>query len=399
MESPGKGRYLIVVENLPVPFDRRVWMESLTLRDAGYSVSVICPKGKGYETEYECIDGIHIYRYPLPPDESATISYLREYAAALRGTRRLAKRIWRERGFDVVQLCNPPDVLFTVMLRYKWRHGVRIIFDHHDPVPEMFVAKFGRKGFFYHAVRLAERMTYRVASVAISTNESHREIAIQRGRMPPERVFVVRSGPDLSRFNIVSPDDSYRRGKRYAVGYVGVMGEPEGLDLLLQSIAWIVHKQHRKDIQFMLIGSGPMAETLQTMARKLNIAEHVEFPGRVPDDELMVRLSTCEVCVNPDRKSKYNDKCTMNKILEYMALGKPVVQYDLVEGRRSAEDASLYARPDDIEDFGQKILELLSDPMRCAKMGEIGKRRMVEQLEWRHQKPKLLEAVALAFTP
>lgn len=385
-------KVLIVVENLPSPFDRRVWMEATTLTKAGYEVSIICPKGKGYEKSYEVIDDIHIYRHPMPPDISSIKGYLTEYATAVFWEFRLAHRVWRERGFDIIHICNPPDLLFLIAGWFKLFKGVKVIFDHHDINPEMYEAKYERRDFFYYGLRLVERLTFATADTVISTNESYREIALTRGRKQPKDVFVVRSGPDLSRFRATPPNLAYRRNKQYLVGYVGVMGEPEGLDYLLKAVNYLVYEQKRRDIHFMLIGSGPMFNQLQNLAKHLGVAEFVEFTGRIPDRELLERLSSCDVCVNPDKKMPYNDKSTMNKIMEYMAMGKPIVQFDLMEGRRSAGEAALYAEGNNATDFAEKIIELLADPQRRKQMGEIGLRRMKESLEWRYQVPKLLQA-------
>ena len=385
-------RVLIIVENLPSPFDRRVWMEATTLTKEGFEVSIICPQGKGYEKRYEVIDSIHIYRHPMPPEISSVVGYLTEYAAAVFWEFYLAHRVWWERGFDIIHICNPPDLLFLTAGWFKLIKGAKVIFDHHDINPEMYEAKYGRRDIFYYGLRLVERLTFALADTVIATNESYREIALTRGRKKPEDVFVVRSGPDLSRFQPVPVNEAYKRNKEYLVGYVGVMGEPEGIDYLLESIRHIVYDQNRQDIHFMLIGSGPMFKQLQNLACQLNIKEFVEFTGRVSDEELLARLSSCDVCVNPDKKMPYNDKSTMNKIMEYMAMGKPIVQFDLMEGRRSAEKASAYAKGNDPEDFADKILELLADPELRDQMGAIGLRRMEEKLEWRYQIPILLEA-------
>ncbi|MEH2034690.1 MAG: glycosyltransferase family 4 protein [Nostoc sp.] len=393
------GRVLIIVENLPLPFDRRVWMEATTLIKAGYEVSVICPKGKGFEQEYEVIDQVHIYRHEMPPDISSVSGYLKEYGTALFWEFRLAHRVWRERGFDIVHICNPPDLLFLVAGWFKLFKGVKVIFDHHDINLEMYEAKYGRRDIFYYGLSLVERLTFATADVVISTNESYLSVALTRGRKSPEDVFVVRSGPDLSRFQPVPPNSVYRKGRKYLVGYVGVMGEPEGIDYLLQSVRYIVYEKKRQDIHFMLIGSGPMFEKLQALSEELEVNEFVEFTGRIPDNELLARLSSCDICANPDKKMPYNDRSTMNKIMEYMAMGKPIVQFDLLEGRRSAEGASVYAKGNDVVDFAENILELLEDSERRQKMGELGRQRMEEKLEWRHQIPKLLEAYDKAWQP
>jgi len=386
------GSVLIVVENLPLPFDRRVWMEATTLRAAGWGVSIICPTGKGFEAHREVIEGVHIYRHDLPPEGGGIGGYAREYAAAVWHQLRLARRIWRERPFDVVHICNPPDLLFLVAGLYKILHGARVIFDQHDIMPELYEAKFGRRDLGYRVVCGAERLTFAMADVVISTNESYRQIALSRGRKSAADVFVVRSAPDLARFRPVEPERSFCRGREHLVGYVGVMGPQEGLDHLLRAIHLIVDGDDRQDISFMLIGSGPSLADLKCMAGELGLGDYVEFPGRVPDDELVRRLSSCDVCVNPDPKNPFNDSSTMNKILEYMALGLPVVQFDLKEGRRSAANASLYARPNDDKDLAAQIVRLLDDPGMRTEMGREGARIMAERLEWRHQVPRLLEA-------
>lgn len=385
-------RVLFIVENLPLPFDRRVWREATALRDAGSSVSAICPVRSGYEARHQVLDGIRIHRHPLPPEESTVPGYFREYSTALKWEWRLAHRVWKEDGFDAIHICNPPDLLFLVAGWFKRRHGVRVVFDHHDLSPELYEAKYGRRDLFYHGLRWAERMTFATADVVISTNESYRRVALERGGKDPEDVFVVRSGPDLSRFRPVDPVRDYRNGRDHLVGYVGVMGEQEGIDHLLRAARHIVDELGRRDIHFMLIGSGPQAGRLRSLSRELQIGKFVEFTGRVSDEELLRRLSSCDLCVNPDPKTPFNDRSTMNKILEYMALEKPVVQFDLLEGRRSAGAASVYARPNDEADFARKIVELLDDPERRERMGREGRRRMEEAFGWRHQVPKLMAA-------
>jgi glycosyltransferase involved in cell wall biosynthesis len=387
-------KVLIMVENLPVPFDRRVWMEATTLRKAGYHVSVISPMGNGYDRDYEVMDGIHIYRHPLPPEESSVVGYLREYSWAVSWQFRLARKVWKEQGFEIVHLCNPPDLLFLIAGWFKLLNRVKVIFDHHDLAPEMYIAKYNRKDIFYHGLRLVERLTYATADLVISTNESHREVALTRGGKKSQQVFVVRSAPDLSKFYPFPANLTYRRGRTYLVGYMGVMGEPEGIDYLLRMIRYITRDKQRQDIHFMLIGHGPAAEQLKTLSVELGISEFVEFTGFKKGDELLERLSSCDVCVEPSPTSAYNENCTMNKILEYMALGKPIVQFELREGRRSAANASLYATPNNEIEFANKILNLLDSPEKRAEMGAEGQRRMKDLLEWKHQAPKLLEAYA-----
>jgi len=392
-------RVLILVENLPSPFDRRVWQEAGALRDAGYAVSIICPTGPGCEKKFESIEAIDIWRYGLPTEGAGAFGYLLEYAAALFFSFVLSVRVLFGRGFDVIHACNPPDLFFLIGGFYKL-FGKKFLFDHHDANPELYVAKFGRKDFFYRLMLALERWTFRTADVSVATNESYRRIALERGGMAPERVFVVRSGPSIERMKIMAPQAQLKRGRRYLVGYVGVMGRQEGIHHLLQAARHLVVERRRSDIHFGLVGGGTSLGEMVQLAADLGISDYVTFTGRVPDAELLAMLNTADVCVNPDVASEMNDISTMNKIMEYMALGKPIVQFDLSEGRYSAQAGSLYARNNDPRDFAAKIMELLDDPEKRRSMGEFGRRRVMEELEWRHEVPKLLAAYeALSTAP
>jgi len=389
-------RVLIIVENLPCPFDRRVWQEARTLAHAGYAVSIICPKGKGFERGFEEIDGIAIHRHSLPVEASGAVGYAMEYLWALAAEFALSLRVLVGRGFDVIHACNPPDTIFLIGGFYKL-FGKKFLFDHHDINPELYEAKFGRRDFFHRLLCRLERWTFRTADVAIATNESYRQIAMQRGGIPSDRVFVVRSGPDLSRLRPVPPDPALKRGRRFLVGYVGVMGRQEGIDLLLAAVRRIVHELGRADVHFGLVGGGTELDAMRALARDLGVADFVTFTGRVPDAELLAMLNTADLCVNPDRANDMNDKSTMNKIMEYMALGKPIVQFDLTEGRVSAGDASRYARPNDVADLADQILALLDDEPRRLVMGSIARDRVVSTLAWEHEAPRLLAAYERVF--
>jgi len=397
MASAGKlRRVLIIVENLPSPFDRRVWQEATTLHEAGYEVSIICPTGKGYEKKYEKIDGIYVYRHNLPLEAEGALGYLMEYSAALFWQFVLAWRVLLTRGFDVIHACNPPDNIFLVGGFFKLL-GKKFLFDHHDINPELYEAKFGRRDFFYKVMLAWERWTFKLADVSIATNESYKKIALERGGMPEDRVFVVRSGPKLDRLRIIPPVEALKNGRRYMVGYVGVMGKQEGIDCLLMSAKHIVYEMGRKDIHFGLVGGGTSLEEMLAYAKELGVEDYVTFTGRVSDQEMLEMLNTADVCVNPDVANEMNDKSTMNKIMEYMALGKPIVQFDLAEGRFSAGEASLYAEKNNIQDMAVKIVELLDDEDRRHKMGEYGRKRVVDTLSWDHEAPKLLAAYDTVF--
>jgi len=385
------GRVLIIVENLPCPFDRRVWQEARTLAAAGYQVSIICPKAPGYEEGFVQIDGIDIHRHRLPTEADGVLGYALEYSVALAMEFWLSLKVLFGRGFDIIHACNPPDTIFLLGGFYKL-FGKKFLFDHHDINPELYEAKFGKRGLGRRLLIALERMSFSTADMVISTNESYRQIAIDRGGKNPEDVFVVRSGPDLSRIRQVPANPALRKGRKYLVGYVGVMGKQEGIDLLLQAVQLIVHHLKRTDIQFGLVGGGTELTAMRELAKQLGVAEYVTFTGRAPDAELLEMLNTADICVNPDRANEMNDRSTMNKVMEYMALAKPVVQFDLTEGRVSAGDASWYARPNDVADLAQKIVALLGDENQRIHMGAIGRERVEQVLAWQHEAPRLLAA-------
>ncbi|HJS92564.1 MAG TPA: glycosyltransferase family 4 protein [Steroidobacteraceae bacterium] len=392
-------RVLIIVQNLPVPFDRRVWQEARALKAQGYQVAVICPTGRGFSARYECLEGIHIYRHPLPLEARGALGYALEYACSLFWELVLSVKVLRRHGFDAIHACNPPDNIFLIGALYKALARKRFLFDHHDINPELFEAKFGRRGLLYWLVRLAERLTFLVADVSIATNESYRQIALERGRMAPEKVFVVRSGPSLERLRILPPAPQCKRGRKYLVGYVGVMGAQEGIPYLIEAARHIVRERGREDVHFVLVGGGPALEDMRRLTSQQGLDPYVEFLGRVPDEKLLEVLNSADVCVNCDEVNPMNDKSTMNKIMEYMALGKPIVQFELTEGRFSAREASLYAKPNDARDFADKIVTLLDDPERRQRMGQFGRHRVERQLAWDYEVPKLLAAYEALFAP
>ena len=384
-------RVLIIVENLPCPFDRRVWQEARALGAAGYTVSIICPKGPGFEKSFERIDGIDIHRHWLPSEADGALGYALEYGWALMMEFWLSLKVLFGRGFDVIQACNPPDTIFLIGGFYKL-FGKKFVFDHHDINPELYEAKFGKRGFGHKLLLALERLTFATADIVISTNESYRSIAIGRGRKDPRDVFVVRSGPDLTRIKPVPPNPALKKGRRYLVGYIGVMGKQEGIDLLLQAVQVIVFELQRTDIHFGLVGGGTELASLREYAQQLGVADYVTFTGRTSDAHLLEMINTADICVNPDRVNAMNDRSTMNKIMEYMALGKPIVQFDLTEGRVSAGEASWYARPNDVADLVQKMIALLGDEPQRIRMGTIGRERVERVLAWQHEAPRLIAA-------
>lgn len=397
MTAKVKRRVLIVVENLPVPLDRRVWLEATTLTQAGYDVSVICPTGRGWDKQFEVIDDIHIYRYPEPDEaHSGAVAYAREYLWSLWHWFRLARRVRRERGFDVIHGCNPPDLVFLLALRYRLA-GVRYLFDHHDVCPELFEAKFDKKGLLYKIMLIWERMTFASASVSIATNESFREIAMRRGRMAPEDVFVVRSAPKIEKFLIRPPDPAMRKGAGTVLGYIGVIGQQEGMDLLVAAAEHLIRRLGRSDVHFIIVGFGPELPNVKADVTRRGLDPYFTFTGPLYDEDMLRALNSCDIGVSPDPRNAMNDISTMNKVMEYMTLEKPVVQFDLKEGRASAGEASLYARANDPEDFAAKIAELMDAPELRAEMGRIGRARVTERLSWAHSVPHLLAAYDRIF--
>ncbi|MBT7757764.1 MAG: glycosyltransferase family 4 protein [Rhodospirillaceae bacterium] len=387
-------RVLFLAENLPCPFHTRVWQEARTIHDAGATVSIICPTGPGFEARYEVVDGIHIHRHPLPLEARRAAGFLVEYSAAMFWQFTLTWRVFLGRGFDVIHAANPPDLLFLVGGFFKLLFGRKFIYDQHDINPELYEAKFGRRDFFYHLLLRCEKLSFRLADISIATNESYRQIAQTRGGRSPDGVFVVRNAPDLERMRPRPVNGDWKKGRPYGVGYVGVMGRQEGLHHLLAAVDHLVHEQGRGDIQFICIGDGPERSHLMRQAEDLGIADYVTFPGRLNDDDMVAALCAADLCVNPDDFNEMNDKSTMLKIVEYMALGKPIVQFDLTEGRVSARDAALYARPNDAVDLAEKITDLLADAEARQRMGSRGRERVEAELAWKYETPKLLAAYA-----
>lgn len=390
MELFGK-KVLIIVENLPVPFDRRVWQEANALAASGAQVVIISPKTEQYNKTYELINNIHIYRHALPKEGDCPIGFVFEYLTALFWQFFLSMKILIKHGFDIIHACNPPDLIFLVALPYKII-GKKFIFDHHDINPELYLAKFEKKDLIYNIICFFEKLTFKLADISIATNVSYKNIAIIRGKMKPSKVFIVRSGPRLDSLRLVTKNNLLKKGKEFLIGYVGVIGKQEGINHLLEVIYLLVNKYHITHFHCMICGSGPVLKEMIKISKDLRVEEYVTFTGRIPDSELLEILSTADICVNPDIWNEMNDKSTMNKIMEYMSLGKPIVQYDLCEGKFSAQKSSLYAAPNDRDDFARKIIELMDNPGLREEMGNYGKKRIENELQWKFEEPKLIKA-------
>lgn len=388
---------LIIVENLTVPLDRRVWQEARTLHEAGYTVSVICPKGGKYTQAYELMEGIHIFRHPLPFEADGALGYVLEYGTALFWEFALSVKAYFKVGFDVIQACNPPDLIFLVAGFWKYLFGKPFVFDHHDINPELYEAKFGKRGMLYSLLLMLERLTFKTADVSIATNDTFKEIAMRRGGMSADRVFVVRSIPDLSRFKRVPPNMSLKNGRKNLVGYVGIMGAQDGVDLLIDAMADLVHVKGRRDVQCAIVGSGTELPKLMTMVRDRDLEDFVTFTGFLSGAPLLAALSAFDIGVIPDPKNPYNDKISMNKVFEYMSLGIPFVQFDLIEGRKVADDAALYASNNCPIDLARQMGRLLDDEALKAQVAGQGKVRAKALLRWESERSRLLAAYDTAM--
>jgi glycosyltransferase involved in cell wall biosynthesis len=378
-------RVLIIVQNLPVPFDRRVWLECQALVAVGYQVSVVCPKGK-CDPSHEVIDTVELYKYrPYAPGGSKA-SFIAEYAYSFLATAWLTLKSRRKGRFAVMQACNPPDIFWPIGLVLRWLDGTKFVFDHHDLCPELFQSRFpdGPK-LPYRGLRALERRTHRTADHVIATNDSYRDIAINRSGKAPEDVTVVRTGPNPEKLQRGAPDPELCRGRRYLAAYIGVMGPQDGVDIVVRAADIVVHELGRGDIAFTLIGSGDCFDELVALRDELKLAGHVEFTGRIPDELVKRILSTADVGLSPDPKNPLNDVSTMNKTMEYMAFELPVVAFDLRETRVSAGDAAVYAKPNDVHEYARAIVALIDDENRRAELGKLGRVRVEEELAWSHQ--------------
>ena len=387
-----RSRILIIVQNLPVPFDRRVWLECQALTTTGHDVTVVCPKGKGDPT-HEVLDGVTLLKYPPYAPGGSALGFVLEYAYSFLATAWLVLRA-RVRGgrIDVLQACNPPDIFWPIAWLLRLLDKTRFVFDHHDLCPELYESRFSEGGSLPHRGLLAlERATFRTADHVVSTNESYAEVAIRRGGKDASAVTVVRTGPDEDRLRRREPDPALRRGRAHLVAYIGVMGPQDGVDQAVRAAAHVVHELGRKDVSFTFMGSGDSHSDLVALRDQLGLQDYVELPGRVPDETVLGVLSTADIGLSPDPKNPLNDVSTMNKTLEYMAFELPVVAFDLKETKVSAAEAAVYVPSGDIAAYSRVIVELLDDSATREQMGKIGRRRIEQELGWRYQREAYVE--------
>jgi len=392
-ERAARARVLIVVQNLPLPLDRRVWLECQALVAAGHQVSVICPRDDG-QTAHFTLDGVRIHTYRPPRARTGVAGYVAEFVHCWLRTAALSVHVARREGFDVLQACNPPDTYWLLGAIWRVLRRTGFVFDQHDLCPEVFVARFDRYGPLYRGLRLLERATYRTADHVISTNESYQAIAVERGDVPLARTTIVLSAPDPERMRRSNPVPALRHGRRHLVCYLGIMGPQDGVDRLVDAVDHYVNVLGRSDAHFGLMGFGDCLEELRTRVRVLGLDDYVTFTGKVGPLEIERWLSTADLGVTPDPKTAFSDKSTMNKTLEYMAYELPVVGYDLAQNRRSAGEAGLHVERDDAPALAEAIAELLDDPGRRARMGAAGRKRIEGELSWQVQAERYVSVYA-----
>jgi glycosyltransferase involved in cell wall biosynthesis len=389
--DPARFRVLYILQNLPVPFDRRAWLQATTLAANGYDVSMICPKGRGFTRSHERLEGVDIHRYPLPIEGHGKLGFIVEFVWCFCATFLLSLRVGLfGRGFDILHICNPPETYWP--MAWFWRaFGKVFIFDHRDLSPELAEAKWGRRdGAIVRGLLFLERMTFRAANLVIACNESYKEIAIERGGKRPDDIFVVRSGPQVSRFRLYPPDPARRRGKPHLIVYLGEMSEQDGVEYLVRAVKELRDEMGRDDFCCTLIGGGPHQPSVAAFAAAEGVGDLCHFAGIVSDDELFQILSSADVAVDPLPKNDFSDRSTMNKILEYMFFGLPIVAFDLKEARVSAEQAGLFVAANDVHAMAGGIAALLDDPVRRREMGEFGRARLCGAVAFDYQIPHLL---------
>jgi glycosyltransferase involved in cell wall biosynthesis len=401
------GKVLMLLENR-FPIDPRVRNEVYTLAEAGYKVSIIALRDEDEKNKEE-VNGVTVYRVPIvnlfKKSGSSTsqiqimlnrlksaIGYLFEYFYFTSACFLLSLYIAIREGFDVVHVHNPPNTLFLVGLYYRL-FGKKFVFDHHDLEPELYLSRYDiKENFVYKMLLLQEKLCLRFANMVIATNESYKEIDIERAKIEPEKVFVVRNGPVLESMRLMPPDEELKRMGKSILVYIGVMGPQDGVDYLLRSLRNLVYNLGRADFYCIIIGQGDAVKNLKILTHELKIEDFVRFTGRIPRGDLLRYLSTADICVDPNPSSPLNDVSTWIKVMEYMALGKPIVSFDLKETRYTAQKAAIYVTPNNEREFAEAIVRLMNDPAERTRRGEFGRKRIVNELDWNHVSKNLLFA-------
>ncbi|MFA5805638.1 MAG: glycosyltransferase family 4 protein [Melioribacteraceae bacterium] len=401
MEFAGK-HFLLIVENNSVPFDKRVWREAVALKDEGATVSVIAPKYGIDSKEFEIIDSINVFRYNLKFSDGSKFGYILEYFFAFIKTFLLFHKVWFSKGkFQVVHVANPPDIFWPLAIYCKL-FNIKFIFDEHDLTPETLLSRFEiaehEAGMLYKILKTFQYLSYKYSDAVISTNETYRQKAIEKFPQNREKIFIVRNGPDTRKFKLVSPNNSLKKGKQYLFAYIGIMAVQDGVDYIINSIKCLVNEKNFNDFIVYLIGSGSDLDRLKKMTQEYKLEEYIQFTGRIPDTPALEILSTADICLSPDPYNPLNDSSTMNKVMEFMSLGKPIVSFNLKEAKFSAQDAAIYIKNNDITAFTVGILELIKNKEKAKIMGEFGKKRVEKELSWQNQIINLVNTYKFILT-
>lgn len=382
-------RIVMLLANCTYPEDGRARREAGTLVEAGYAVTVICPRGPG-QPRHDTVGGVRVRRYRLPTPPGA-VGYVVEHVWAVLASLVLSLRLARGEGFDVVHAHNPPDLLVLVGAVHQ-RLGRRFVYDHHDLAPDLYLARFGERSSrrVHRALRWLEAWCCRAADHVIASNESYAEVERSRHGVPDDRITVVRNGPELARLRPQPPDPDLRAGADLVVTFVGVIGPQDGVDHLLRAVAAL--DPARRGVRCLIVGDGDAVPGLRRLAAHLGLGDAVTFVGTVPFDDVARYIASADICVEPAPSNPYNERSTMIKIMEYLALERPVVAFDLAENRRTAGDCALYARANDDASLAEMLAVLADDPALRQRLGRAGRQRMEEEFAWHLIAPRLVRA-------
>ena len=394
----GRRSCVIVVENLPVPFDRRVWQEAQALKADGWDVSVICPRTDRYPAASETIDGIHVYRHWLPLEARGKLAFVAEYSAALFHQLRLLWKIHRRHGFDVIQGCNPPDLIFLAALPFKLLYGTKYVFDHHDICPELFAVKYGSRPLMRKILAIFERWSYRVADHVVTANDTFRDLAIERTGKDPQQVTAVYSVPDSNMIRRIPADEGVRNGKHIVLGYLGVIGDQDGVDHLVRAVAHLKHDFERTDVGAIIVGDGPALASVERLAAELEVADDIVFTGYMTGEAMLSTIAAFDIGVIPDPVNEYNERISMNKVFEYSALGLPIVSYALTETRRLLADTVVVAKGDTPKDLAAAISVLCAEDALRARLGASTLDRARSSFAWATERRKYVASLRGVLT-
>lgn len=388
-ENGQSPRVTILLENHSYPYDVRVRPHAEALAAIGYQLVVICPRGKGHSWR-ETINGVRAYRFPIPAGGKTTLGYLAEFCMATTFMTVLTLWVWMRHGMDILLMYNPPDSLFVAGLLPRLA-GKTIVYDVRDLAPELYESKFEHvNSILYRLLLWLEGCSCRLADHVVAVNESYRRVVIERDGVPPERVTVIRQGPDLDHICLTAPDPDLRLRAETIIAYLGSMAKERGVDYLLRALHHLEKTFGHRDWLCVLVGREDASQDLRKQATELGIGDRTWFTGFLPFEQWVPLLSTADICVDPGPGNPINNLSTTNKMMDYMALAKPMVVFDLPERRITAGESALYARPNEVVDLARQLARLIEEPELQARLGAIGRERVEHHLAWEHQKKRLV---------